>query len=216
VPQVSGNALDVRSDARLSHTSAMATIAVGDVHGNLLALNDLLGLLRAQITNEDTVVFLGDYIDRGPDTKGCIDAILEFQQEMAGEVVCLRGNHEDWFFDCVPRSHISFFEGLVPYYQGPDGICVHGGLDVDGARLEDQPLEILLGGADGFPEDYTGAATVAYGHWDNAELDEQRWPRPKIIGATIGLDTISHGVLTAVRLTDRRLFQSSRYRASSG
>src|SRR5688572_4757575 len=73
----------------------MATIAVGDVHGNLLALNDLLGLLRAQITNEDTVVFLGDYIDRGPDTKGCIDAILEFQQE-AGEVVCLRGNHEDW------------------------------------------------------------------------------------------------------------------------
>ena len=247
----------------------MATIAVGDVHGNLLALNDLLGLLRAQITNEDTVVFLGDYIDRGPDTKGCIDAILEFQQEKAGEVVCLRGNHEDWllrtlrdfrrhswlmgmeafdtirsyspegaealreavaaagpsvfftrqmlpyqvFFDNVPRSHISFFEGLVPYYQGPDGICVHGGLDIGGARLEDQPLEIFLGGADGFPEDYAGAATVAYGHWDNAELDEQGWPRPKIIGSTIGLDTISYGVLTAVRLTDRRLFQSSRYRA---
>jgi hypothetical protein len=62
--------LDVRSDARISHTSDMATIAVGDVHGNLLALTDLLGLLRAQITNEDTVVFLGDYIDRGPDTKG--------------------------------------------------------------------------------------------------------------------------------------------------
>jgi Calcineurin-like phosphoesterase len=250
----------------------MATIAVGDVHGNLLALTDLLGLLRAQITNEDTVVFLGDYIDRGPDTKGCIDAILEFQQEVAGEVVCLRGNHEDWllrtlrdfrrhswlmgmeafdtirsyslegaealreavaaagpsvfftrqmlpyqvFFDCVPRRHISFFEGLVPYYQGPDGICVHGGLDIGGARLEDQPLEVFLGGADGFPEDYADAVTVAYGHWDNAELDEQRWPRPKIIGATIGLDTISHGVLTAVRLTDRRLFQSSRYRAPSG
>jgi serine/threonine protein phosphatase 1 len=250
----------------------MTTIAVGDIHGNLPALEDLLTSLRGGICENDTVVFLGDYIDRGPDTKGCIDAILDFQREVANQVVCLRGNHEDWllrtlgdhrrhswlmgmeafdtirsyspqavdllrraieaagpqiffsremlpyqaFFDAMPKAHISFLQSLVPYFRGPDGICVHGGLDPNGAPLDAQPLEMLLGGGDGFPEDYVGAETVAYGHWDNADLDEQRWPRPKILGATIGVDTISHGVLTAVRLSDRRVFQSSQYRSTGG
>jgi hypothetical protein len=117
----------------------------------------------------------------------------------------------DAFFDAVPRAHISFFESLVPYYRGPDGICVHGGVDPSGAPLDAQPLEVLLSGGDGFPEDYVGAGQVAYGHWDNAHLDEHGWPKPRIIGATIGVDTISHGVLTAVRLSDRRLFQSARH-----
>src|SRR6476659_4786 len=74
----------------------MATIAVGDIHGNLPALNDILSQLRGEAAAGDTVVFLGDYIDRGPDTKRCVDAILEFQQEVSARVVCLRGNHEEW------------------------------------------------------------------------------------------------------------------------
>lgn len=249
----------------------MATVAVGDVHGNLPALNDLLTSLRAEISRDDTVVFLGDYIDRGPDARGCIDAILEFRENVASPVVCLRGNHEDWmlrtlddhqrhswligmdafdtirsyspnavdalrraieaagpemfsnrqplpydeFFDAVPEAHISFFRGLEPYYRGADGICVHAGLDPGGKPVESQPLNALLHGADGFPRDYLGAETVAYGHWNNADLDEHGWPRPRVVGATIGVDTISHGVLTAVRLADRRVFQSSRYMSSS-
>ena len=56
----------------------MATIAVGDIHGYLGPLRDLLARLRAEVTQDDTVVFLGDYIDRGPDSKGCIDAIRAF------------------------------------------------------------------------------------------------------------------------------------------
>lgn len=75
----------------------MVTIAVGDIHGNLQALNDILGQLRGDVARGDTVVFLGDYIDRGPDTKGCVDAILEFRRDTSAEVVCLRGNHEEWF-----------------------------------------------------------------------------------------------------------------------
>ncbi len=54
----------------------MATIAVGDVHGYLPPLLELLEQLRTQLAPADRVVFLGDYVDRGPDTKGCIDAIL--------------------------------------------------------------------------------------------------------------------------------------------
>ena len=72
----------------------MATIAIGDVHGNLAALRDLLEKLRGEAA--DTLVFLGDYIDRGPDSKGCIDTILALPGSRRGDVVCLRGNHEEW------------------------------------------------------------------------------------------------------------------------
>jgi Calcineurin-like phosphoesterase len=75
----------------------MATIAVGDVHGNVAALDDLLHQLGSAVTEGDVVVFLGDYIDRGPNSKECVDAILGLQHDSAAEVVCLCGNHEDWF-----------------------------------------------------------------------------------------------------------------------
>ena len=74
----------------------MATIVIGDIHGNLAALLDLLGQLRHEVGEKDVVVFLGDYIDRGHDSRGCIDAILAFRRESPAEVTCLRGNHEDW------------------------------------------------------------------------------------------------------------------------
>ena len=79
----------------------MATIAIGDIHGNLAALNDLLSQVRMEIADRDTVVFLGDYIDRGTDSRGCVEAILAFQREVRSEVVCLLGNHEDWLLRTV-------------------------------------------------------------------------------------------------------------------
>ena len=67
-------------------------------------------------------MFLGDYIDRGPDTKGCVDAILRFQREVSAEVVCLRGNHEDWFLrtSCDYRRHswlmgMDAFDTIISY-----------------------------------------------------------------------------------------------------
>ena len=59
----------------------MATIAVGDVHGNVAALDDLLGQLRTVASESDVVVFLGDYIDRGPASKECVDAILALKHD---------------------------------------------------------------------------------------------------------------------------------------
>lgn len=47
----------------------MATVTIGDIHGNAPALHDVLGQLRDEAGPEDTVVFLADYIDRGPDTR---------------------------------------------------------------------------------------------------------------------------------------------------
>ena len=85
----------------------MATIAIGDIHGNAKALQDLLGQLAAELTAADTVVFLGDYIDRGPDSRGCIERILQFRAGTVAKVVTLAGNHEDWLLRSLsdPTRH---------------------------------------------------------------------------------------------------------------
>jgi serine/threonine protein phosphatase 1 len=245
----------------------MATIAVGDVHGNLAALQDILDQLRRECDRRDCVVFLGDYIDRGPDSKGCIEAIRGFRGEGQANVVCLLGNHEDWFlrtlrdysrhswllgmdawetirsyspgavdtlraavgtagsqlfvgscrlpydvfFSAVPADHVLFFESLRLSHQTVDGVFTHGGLNPQIAGLDQQPREALIWGANGFPRGYQGADYLVYGHFDNATLDGTGWPMPVFVGRTIGIDTISHGVLTAIRLPDRRVFQSARH-----
>ncbi|HVN82616.1 MAG TPA: metallophosphoesterase family protein [Terriglobia bacterium] len=249
----------------------MATIAVGDIHGNLPALTDVLNQLRPEVGVRDVVVFLGDYIDRGRDSKACVEAILSFRTEVSAQVVCLRGNHEDWllrtlmdysrhswlvgmeafdtirsyspeavnvlreacgeagvqlfigqcvlpyelFFNSMPPAHRTFFLELQRCFQSPDCICTHAGLNPSVKRLEDQSSECLIWGHDDFPNGYNGDATVVYGHWDNADTDSAGWPKPRIVGRTIGIDTISHGVLTAVRMPDQRVFQSRRYKTTA-
>lgn len=73
----------------------MATVAVGDIHGNLSAFEDLLVKVMPIMGRDETLVFLGDYIDRGLDTRGCLDRIVSLQEEADCAVVTLLGNHED-------------------------------------------------------------------------------------------------------------------------
>ena len=245
----------------------MATLAIGDIHGNINALDDLLAQIEPELTPADTVVFLGDYIDRGPSSKACIERLLEFRAGSAASVVTLLGNHEDWFlrtlrdptrhswllgmegidtvasysvdaaielrraaeeagpalftsrvalpydafFSCVPETHIAFFESLVPSHRTAEAIYVHGGVDPDIPRLEDQPVMALVWGTDGFQHLYDGHDTIVYGHWNNAVVDANGWPQPRIINRTVGIDTSSHGVLTAFGLPGGRIVQSRRY-----
>ena len=72
----------------------MATIAIGDIHGNLPVLEDLLCQIQGEAGSGDTVVFLGDAIDRGPQSKQCVDAIIEFMGSSQAQVAALLGNHE--------------------------------------------------------------------------------------------------------------------------
>jgi len=71
--------------------------AVGDIHGCRDQLRALIALLDID-RNRDALVLIGDYIDRGPDSKGVLDFILELKRELK-DVVCLRGNHEEMFLD---------------------------------------------------------------------------------------------------------------------
>jgi hypothetical protein len=65
-----------------------------------------------------------------------------------------------------------------------------------------------------FVQGYQGMETIVYGHYSNAVLDANGWPQPVVHEHSIGLDTIKHGVLTAVRLPERRVFQSAQYDAT--
>jgi len=68
----------------------MRTFAIGDIHGCHTALTTLLGRVRPAV--EDRVVFLGDYIDRGPDSRSVLDRLVSLGDWC--EPVFLRGNHE--------------------------------------------------------------------------------------------------------------------------
>ena len=72
--------------------------AVGDIHGCLLKLKELTDELERVMQPQDTLLFLGDYIDRGPDSKGVIDHILDLKTRVPS-VVTLRGNHEQMMLD---------------------------------------------------------------------------------------------------------------------
>jgi serine/threonine protein phosphatase 1 len=72
----------------------MASIAIGDIHGNLAALGDLLAQIEPTLTAQDTVVFLGDYIDRGTHSAQVVDRILALRRKSPATVVTLKGNHE--------------------------------------------------------------------------------------------------------------------------
>jgi len=82
----------------------MASIAIGDIHGNVAALGDLLAQLEPALTSQDTVVFLGDYIDRGAQSAQVVDRILTLRRESPATVVTLKGNHEDWLLKTM-RDH---------------------------------------------------------------------------------------------------------------
>ena len=245
----------------------MSVIAIGDIHGQPAALEDLLAQVLPEMHGDDTLVFLGDYIDRGPDSRACVDRIIRLRAESPFKVITLLGNHEQWmlrslhdptkhfwlvgmnasetvrnyseeaarriaqaldrygtrlfvmripfpyelFFDAMPREHLEFFQQLQPYYREDGVLFVHGGIDLEGAP-EVIDVDTCVWGPCGFPEEYSGADAVVYGHRNNAVVGPGGSIHP-CIGAnkTYGIDTISQGVLTALRLPDGRVFQSAKH-----
>ena len=145
------------------------TLAIGDIHGCLTALDALLKCL--DLRPDDALIFLGDYIDRGPDSRGVIERLLELSAR--DNAVFLRGNHDLWMerasqntqwfltwldrgvgglqtiesygdFSRVPAAHWNFLEEtLVEYHETDAEIFVHGAVDAE-LDLFDQHQQTLL------------------------------------------------------------------------
>lgn len=71
------------------------TLVIGDIHGCSKAMDTLLREIKA--TPEDVLVTLGDYVDRGPDSKGVLDRLMAL--ETCTQLVPLMGNHEVLFLE---------------------------------------------------------------------------------------------------------------------
>lgn len=126
-------------------------IAIGDIHGHAQALAALLRLIDLQPT--DTLVTLGDYVDRGPDSKGVLDQLIGLEGQC--HLVPLMGNHEEmmlgaregrdnfkfWMqfggdvaldsygadrtMSLVPWGHWDFLKRLRLYYESDHHFFVH-------------------------------------------------------------------------------------------
>ena len=90
------------------------TFAIGDIHGDLTALHTLFDRLPA-LSSEDTLVFLGDYLDRGPESAGVIDFVRKLEDQGPAKVVALRGNHEDAWIQVIDKGWPEF---IMPRSNG--------------------------------------------------------------------------------------------------
>ncbi len=86
---------------------AARTFAIGDIHGDLEELEELLSRLPA-LTADDTLVFLGDYIDRGPHSQAVVARVRELEKNGPMKVVALRGNHEDAWLQVIDAGWLEF------------------------------------------------------------------------------------------------------------
>lgn len=80
----------------------MRTFAIGDIHGQAGLLQALLEQLRPRAAPGDTLLFIGDYVDRGPESRRVVDLVLaERTGAWDGPVVALKGNHEVMMLDAM-------------------------------------------------------------------------------------------------------------------
>ena len=75
---------------------------IPDLHGCIRTLKAMVEN-RIQLTKEDEIYFLGDYIDRGPNPKGVLDYIMSLQDQ-GFKVFPLRGNHEEYILLAVENE----------------------------------------------------------------------------------------------------------------
>jgi len=210
-----------------STDAAGRLLAVGDIHGCLSDLQRLMARVEPQAS--DQVVFLGDYIDRGPDGRGVIDYLLSFGRRFPRSVF-LKGNHEAMFLDFlagrnqalylfngggttlesyqeqagirIPRAHLDFLASLETSFSTEEFIFVHAGLR-PGVPLDEQQEHDLLWIRDEFIySDYDWGQTVVFGH---TPLQE-----PFCTDNKIGLDTgaVYGRALTCCDVRQRRFWNS--------
>ena len=182
-----------------SVTTQNRTIFIGDVHGCITELKEMIHTLRPE--DSDRIVLLGDMINRGPDSA----AVVKYVHDSGYE--CLLGNHEAEYLmyfekiekykklhDEIGSRRHEWISKLPLYIEEEDFLAVHAGL-VPGEHPSRSKKDILLNirtwdskGEDiknpdnpAWYDFYEDTKPVFYGHWARQELN--------IRHNTIGLDS---------------------------
>lgn len=82
----------------------MKTFVIGDVHGRAAQLHNLLQMIERDAAETDSIVLLGDLIDRGPDVPGVVREVSNLHRERPQQIIVLRGNHEQMLLDFVDEG----------------------------------------------------------------------------------------------------------------
>lgn len=85
-----------------------------DIHGCIDLLRQALAFVYQKNPNGGKIIFLGDYIDRGPDNKSVIETVMNPLE--GWEFVCLMGNHEDMFIDNYRRKGSMYDFGVFEHF----------------------------------------------------------------------------------------------------
>lgn len=209
--------------------SPIMKLAIGDIHGCLKSLETLFEVINPG--PEDLIVCLGDYVDRGPDSKGVIDFLLA--KKATHQVIHLMGNHEiqmlraletkhdcerflsalcggqdtlDSYgggFDEVPEEHWEFMRSAALYHEEEDFILVHAGIEAH-VSLEKQDQETYYYQRFHSQRPHLSRKTVVCGHTIQGDL-------PTDLGYAICLDTCAYGGgwLSALDLETGQIWQTN-------
>lgn len=165
------------------------TIAIGDIHGCAEALQALLDVVVPK--SGDTIVTLGDYVDRGPNSYRVVERLLELQREC--QLIPLLGNHEVMLLDAIrhdqaaslwmscggdatlasyggdlqaiPQSHIDFFESCSLAYETETHLFVHANYEAHRPMDQQDDYTLLWKHLNlGLPPPHVSGKTVVVGH----------------------------------------------------
>jgi serine/threonine protein phosphatase 1 len=143
------------------------TIAIGDIHGCSAALDALLNAIQPR--PEDEIVTLGDYVNRGPDSRGVIESLIKLKERC--RLVTLLGNHDEVLLEArsgrhlttwigmggittldsygpgrdiglIPEAHFQFLQDCRDFYETETHIFIHANYFPD-IPMDEQNVEML-------------------------------------------------------------------------
>lgn len=125
------------------HTGGRTVYAVGDVHGRLDLLDLLLGMIKADAERRSPaapplLIMLGDYVDRGPDSRGVLERMIKLASAPDFETTALMGNHERAMLNFLrdPAAHKAWLS-----YGGRETIQSYGVTPVASNAHDDELID---------------------------------------------------------------------------